>query len=76
MGFDFEGIYTDVVVNKQIEYIVEEGRAVTITFEPVDGAIRIVETLEVEDANAAEMQRQGGRAFSAGLPSTLNQRKG
>lgn len=59
MGFDFEGTYTNVVGGKLIEYVLEDGRIVSVAFEPVDDGIRIVETFDAENSNSAEMQRQG-----------------
>lgn len=59
MGFDFEGTYTNVVHRKLIEYSLEDGRTVSVAFEPVDGGIKVIETFDAEDLNSAEMQRQG-----------------
>ena len=59
MGFDFGGTYTKVVPQKLIEYVLADNRAVSITFESVNGGVKVVETFEAEDANSAEMQRQG-----------------
>lgn len=59
MGFDFEGTYTKVVPQKLIEHVLGDNRAVSVTFESVNGGVKVVETFEAEDANSAEMQRQG-----------------
>lgn len=59
MGFDFEGTYTKVVPQKVIEYVLADNRAVCIMFESANGGVKVVETFEAEDANSAEMQRQG-----------------
>lgn len=59
MGFDFEGTYTKVVHYQLIEYVLEDDRTVSITFKPVNGSIQVIETFDAEDANSAEMQRQG-----------------
>jgi len=63
MGFDFEGTYTEVVPEKVIEYVLGDQRRVSVTFEPGEGGVRVVETFEAEDANSAEMQRQGWQAI-------------
>lgn len=63
MGFDFEGTYTRVVPQQVIEYVLADNRTVTVTFEPVDGGVRIVETFEAEDANSAELQKQGWQSI-------------
>ena len=63
MGFDFEGTYTKVVPEKLIEYVLGDGRTVSITFEPVQGGITVVEAFDAEDVNSAEMQRQGWQSI-------------
>jgi uncharacterized protein YndB with AHSA1/START domain len=59
VGFDFEGTYTNVVPGKLIEYVLEDGRTVSVAFEQLDGGILVVETFETENSNSAEMQKQG-----------------
>lgn len=63
MGFDFEGTYTKVVPQQLIEYVMEDNRVVSITFEPVSNGIKVVETFDAEDANSSEMQRQGWQSI-------------
>ena len=63
MGFDFEGTYTKVVPEKLIEYVLGDGRTVSITFEPVQGGITVIEAFDAEDVNSAEMQRQGWQSI-------------
>lgn len=59
MGFDFEGTYTKVVPLERIEYVLGDGRAVSVTFEPADRGVTVSETFDAEDSTGAEMQRQG-----------------
>lgn len=59
MGFDFEGTYTNVVPERLIEYVLEDGRTVSIVFEPQVDGVKVVETFDAEDSNSAEMQKQG-----------------
>ena len=63
MGFDFEGTYTKLVHEKLIEYVLEDGRTVSVAFEPVSGGITVVEAFDAEDSNSAEMQRQGWQSI-------------
>jgi len=63
MGFDFEGTYTKIVHEKLIEYVLEDGRTVSVAFEPVFGGITVVEAFDAEDSNSAEMQRQGWQSI-------------
>lgn len=63
MGFDFGGTYTQVVTEKLIEYVLGDNRTVSVTFTAIDGGVRVVETFEAEDANSAELQRQGWQSI-------------
>jgi uncharacterized protein YndB with AHSA1/START domain len=63
MGFDFEGTYTRVIPHRLIEYTLGDHRMVSITFEPVNSGIKIVETFDADDENTAEMQRQGWQSI-------------
>lgn len=62
-GFDFGGTYTNVVPHKLIEYVLGDGRAVSVRFEPVEAGVQIIETFEAEDVHAAEMQKQGWQSI-------------
>lgn len=62
-GFDFEGIYTRVVVPQLIEYRMEDGREVSVEFTESDGAVRVRESFDAETENDPEMQRQGWQAI-------------
>jgi uncharacterized protein YndB with AHSA1/START domain len=75
MGFDFEGTYTKVVPQKLIEYVLGDNRAVSITFEPVNGGIKVVETFEAENANSAELQRQGWQSILNRFSSYVESKK-
>jgi uncharacterized protein YndB with AHSA1/START domain len=59
VGFDFEGTYTKVVENSQIEYVMDDGRSVAIVFTEVDGGVRIHQTFDAEDENSIAQQREG-----------------
>jgi len=59
MGFDFGGTFTQVRANEFIEYALEDGRKISITFEKTENGIRVVETFDAEDENSAEQQKQG-----------------
>src|SRR5438105_1412812 len=43
-GFDFGGTYTKVVEHQLIEYTMDDGRKVSITFDGHDGHVHITET--------------------------------
>ncbi|HEY5700610.1 MAG TPA: SRPBCC domain-containing protein, partial [Gammaproteobacteria bacterium] len=58
-GFDFEGEYTKVIEKELIEYVMEDGPAVSVEFEETDGGVRITETFDAEGEFEPEYQRQG-----------------
>ncbi len=61
--FDFEGIYTNVKNMEVLEYDIEDGRHVKINFFPLNGAVRVMETFEMENTHSKEMQRSGWQAI-------------
>jgi predicted lactoylglutathione lyase/uncharacterized protein YndB with AHSA1/START domain len=63
MGFDFEGVYTEVAVNTQISYEMADGRKVSITFESQGNATKVTETFDPETINPLEMQRGGWQSI-------------
>ncbi len=62
-GFDFEGIYTDVITNEKISYTLLDGRKVDVTFLPTENSVEIIETFEAENQNPIEMQKMGWQAI-------------
>ena len=63
MGFDFEGVYDAVIPHQLIEYTINGGRKVKITFAREGSATQVVESFEAEDINSAELQRGGWQAI-------------
>ena len=59
MSFDYEGIYTEVVPNKLIKYILSDGRKVEITFSSQGDTTELIESFDPEKLNPAEMQKAG-----------------
>lgn len=62
-GFDFGGVFDQVIPGKAIHYTIGDGRKVTVTFEDQGGETRVVETFETETQNPVEMQQQGWQAI-------------
>lgn len=58
-GFDFEGVYDEVVENKHIHYTMPDGRTVNITFDGNEHETTITETFDPENENPVEMQQTG-----------------
>ncbi|WP_374174946.1 SRPBCC family protein [Flavobacterium tructae] len=63
MSFDFGGEYTVVEQNKAIEYILEDGRKVEITFRQTPSGVEVIEKFDPETENPEEMQRGGWQAI-------------
>ncbi len=62
-GFDFGGTYTSIEQNSKIEYVIGDGRGVSIEFIPEKDGFIVSETFEIEDQNPAEMQKSGWQAI-------------
>ena len=62
-GFDFSGIYDEVVPEKKIAYTLGDDRKVVTEFTPVDGGTFITVTFDAEGENSLELQRDGWQAI-------------
>lgn len=62
-GFDFGGVYDEVVLNKKISYTMDDDRKVTVNFSESGTGTKIAEEFEAEDQNSAELQQQGWQAI-------------
>lgn len=62
-GFDFGGIYDEVVPNQKINYTIDDGRKVEINFEQVNDGVLVTEVFEPENQNSMDMQQQGWQAI-------------
>ena len=62
-AFDFTGRYTAVEPPALIAFVLDDGRAVRVSFSGQDGDVTVTETFEPEAVNAAERQRQGWQAI-------------
>jgi uncharacterized protein YndB with AHSA1/START domain len=59
MSFDFEGIYTNIVAFKLIEFDIADGRRVKVEFVENGNETKVIETFETEDMHPVETQRSG-----------------
>lgn len=59
MGFDFEGVYTQVVPHESIHFSLGDDRIVTVEFKETLTGTEVIETFEAEDEHSAELQKQG-----------------
>jgi uncharacterized protein YndB with AHSA1/START domain len=63
MGFDFEGVYDQVIDQELIEYSMPDGRKVRITFEIDGDTTTVIETFDAENAHSVDMQQMGWQAI-------------
>ena len=63
MGFDFNGIYDNIIANKLISYKIEGGRKVKVEFASKGNTTKVRETFEPENENPIEMQKGGWQAI-------------
>lgn len=61
-GFDFSGVYDEVIENEQIIYTMDDGRKATIKMEGSDGDTYLEVIFELENINPAEVQQEGWQA--------------
>lgn len=65
MGFDFTGVYSQVIPNQLIAYQMEDQRQVSVTFTESAAGIEVVEVFEAETENSLELQQEGWQAILA-----------
>jgi uncharacterized protein YndB with AHSA1/START domain len=62
-GFDFTGQYSKVEHNSQIEYLLDDGRNVQVTFVSGGNVTIVTEAFEAEQTNSIELQEAGWQAI-------------
>ena len=62
-GFDFWGIYDEIVEHQKIVYTMGDGRKAITTFEDQNNKTKVTTLFEPEKENPAEMQREGWQAI-------------
>ncbi|MCF2489350.1 SRPBCC family protein [Dyadobacter sp. CY347] len=62
-SFDFGGIYSNVIPESVIEYAMEDGRQVQVTFTDHGDSTTVTEIFDAEQTNPAEMQKDGWQAI-------------
>ena len=62
-GFDFGGVYDEVILHKRIAYTLGDDRRVSIDFTENGGQTTVVETFDAEDTHSIEMQQGGWQAI-------------
>jgi len=62
-GFDFGGVYDEVITNKLIRYTIGDGRKVKVDFISNNNETKVITVFEAESQNPIEMQRGGWQAI-------------
>ena len=62
-GFDFSGKYSKVEHNRLIEYTMDDGRDVRVSFVSAGNETVVTETFEAEQTNTIELQQTGWQAI-------------
>lgn len=62
-SFDFEGEYSLVKTQEEINYFLEDGRTVKINFISEGNTTKVIETFDPENENPADMQQAGWQAI-------------
>jgi uncharacterized protein YndB with AHSA1/START domain len=58
-GFDFGGVFDDVVEHKRLAYHMSDGRKVEVLFVVNGGTTTVIENFDAETENPVELQQQG-----------------
>ncbi|WP_420818711.1 SRPBCC family protein [Oceanobacillus picturae] len=72
-GFDFGGIYDEVILHEVIAYTMADGRKVKIVFKGDDKETDVVETFDADASHPAEFQQQGWQAILNNFKSYVEQ---
>ena len=63
MGFDFYGVYNNVINHKLIEYTMGDGRKAKVVFKEDNNKVEVVEIFEAEHENTFELQKIGWQSI-------------
>ena len=58
-GFDFSGVYSEIIEPEVIAYTMDDGRTARVTFEALGESTVVTEVFEPETMNAHELQQAG-----------------
>lgn len=62
-GFDFGGVYDEVIDYQLIRYSLGDGRRVLVSFAEKDGATTVIERFDPEQVNPVERQQAGWQSI-------------
>lgn len=62
-GFDFAGIYDEILTNSLIKYTMGDGRKVTVTMDEEGNQTKIEVSFDPENENSRELQQAGWQSI-------------
>ncbi len=62
-GFDFEGIYQQIAEGENFIYRLADGRQVSVNFESLYKATKVIVMFDAETENSIELQKNGWQAI-------------
>ena len=62
-SFDFEGTYTNIELLRVIEYVMDDGRDVRVTFDAQGEVTLVTETFDADPTHPADMQQAGWQSI-------------
>jgi uncharacterized protein YndB with AHSA1/START domain len=62
-GFDFEGVYANIELYKQINYGLADGRQVLVSFIQNENSVTVIEKFDPENENSLKLQQAGWQAI-------------
>jgi hypothetical protein len=62
-GFDFEAIYSEIVLGEKFTYDMMDGRKASVNFNANEDETEVVVTFDAETENSVEVQRGGWQAI-------------
>jgi uncharacterized protein YndB with AHSA1/START domain len=63
VGFDFGGVYDNIIPNHKIAMTLGDDRHMEVTFEQLGQGVKVMITFEAEQENTLELQRYGWQAI-------------
>ncbi len=62
-AFDFCGTFTNITPKKQVDFVLDDDRTVSLSFKTVGDETLVTETFEAENENSLELQEGGWQAI-------------
>lgn len=62
-GFDFEGTFTLINPMQQLDYVLSDGRSVSVLFQLEKSMVRLIQTFQMEQLHSRELQQEGWQSI-------------